>query len=1048
MPALAPGTELGAFVVKGLLGQGAMGQVYRGLHKGLDKDCALKVLIAGQDASAELLLRFIAEARSLAKLEHPNIVKVYNAGQHQQRFYIAMELVEGLSLQDLIKRQAISIQSAVKVVLQIAAALDHAHAMGIIHRDLKPDNILVESSGHARLTDFGIAKVSSDATMTSTGFVMGTLAYMSPEQAEDSKNIDQRADVYGLGAVLYAALTGRPPHTGASQANLLTSVLFKSPKAPRELNPEVPAKLEKICLKALHRDVDKRTASARELYEELSGYLAEPGPSKASPSKASQRKAPVSRRSVAERQRQLSKSKLKLTLAMVSVSAVALFVMVFLMLSQSDKPPEPLPDKPAPSLALSLDSPVNNSWLSKAELPCQGQYQPQDAELVLELLEGQDRSKVQAKEQAKEQPLKAADGRFRGTLRLPDGDWLLQVRLTHDKATKYSKAVLVHVDTTPPKILLKAPVITAQGAQFRGHIDEPNLDALTLNGQPLTVSDGQFQCRLPLGAEAELKATDKAGHVSRQSLIAPKAPAQEPLAVSIAQPPTLTREAEITITGNLRPAEAELWLAGQRIEHKDGQFALKVALKEGLNRFVIEARLQQQKQSEAVTVTRDSTPPRLSVVHPKSQEILSHSPVDWVFQCQEPATVLINKQSVAVSDKASNYSWDMPEGRHSIAITVTDQAGNKAQINHDFVLDLKAPELDYRIEPCNRSQRWLRGRVTDLCLESLRLNKTPLKVDAEGRFEKKLSLSRLDKGKYTLTARDKLGRETKLELSQSLSLLLDIKAWHKAGQSKAGLAQQQQEVAQVAKKLGKDFKLLGIERFECQSQAFHIARFQHQASSIVFHLIPGGRYRFGDAQSQREVSLKPFLIAQCETRQFEWDKKPGVDQRLRRNPQRPIENVSWTAVKAWLKAMSARFRLPSETEWEYACRAHLPGRRQRYFWGDQFDASYAWCVQNSNQETHAVTEHLQQKKWNAFGLVDMLGNVWEWLEDDADSAIDGVPANGEAFKETPRQSGRMDRGGCYKDGPERLENHARDGTAVNKQASELGFRVAVSVPLK
>jgi serine/threonine protein kinase len=265
--------NLGPYEILGELGRGAMGVVYRAHHARLDRTCALKVLIAGEDASDKSLQRFVAEAQIAVSLDkHPHIVKVLDSGQVDRMCYMAMELVEGKTLQELINAGKVKPKAGVRVIANIADAIEYAHQKGIIHRDIKPDNILIDRTSTCKLNDFGVAKAIQKGGQTMTGAVMGTLAFMAPEQAENSKNVDERSDVYGLGAVLYTVLTKQPPHTGMTSANVMASIMTKDPLRPSEIVPEVDKMLERICLKALARKPAKRFQTAGKLRDALNAY--------------------------------------------------------------------------------------------------------------------------------------------------------------------------------------------------------------------------------------------------------------------------------------------------------------------------------------------------------------------------------------------------------------------------------------------------------------------------------------------------------------------------------------------------------------------------------------------------------------------------------------------------------------------------------------------------------------------------------------------------------------------------------------------------------
>jgi WD40 repeat protein len=259
-----------------ILAHGGMGVVYRAWHSKLNRLVALKMIRAGQFASPEEVQRFYVEARAAAHLDHPGIVPVYDVGEHDGQHYYAMGLVEGGSLLKRIRNRPLPPREAAEIMRQVAEAVTYAHQKGIIHRDLKPGNVLLDKDGQPKVTDFGLAKmVEGDSHLTLTGQVLGTPAYMPPEQAAGkSLQVGPTADVYSLGATLYALLTGRPPFHAASTMETLQQVLHQEPVSPRRLNRAVDRDLETICLKCLQKEPAKRYASATALAADLSLWLA------------------------------------------------------------------------------------------------------------------------------------------------------------------------------------------------------------------------------------------------------------------------------------------------------------------------------------------------------------------------------------------------------------------------------------------------------------------------------------------------------------------------------------------------------------------------------------------------------------------------------------------------------------------------------------------------------------------------------------------------------------------------------------------------------
>ncbi len=279
--------QLGPYVLGEELGHGGMGIVFRARHEKLGSACAVKVMIAGEHASAEAIARFQREAATVARMgKHPNIVTVFDLGQEGALAYYAMELVEGKSLRARMREREYTPEESAAQMEKVARARHFAHGHGGIHRDLKPENIVVRElapsephgasrGGEPQVMDFGLARdVSSEDRLSAAGQVMGTLGYMAPEQARgDLEAMDARTDVYALGGILYDMVTGIPPHRGNNQAVLLACILRGDIIAPRKLRPDLPRDLETIAMKALALDPSRRYASAEALAEDLARFL-------------------------------------------------------------------------------------------------------------------------------------------------------------------------------------------------------------------------------------------------------------------------------------------------------------------------------------------------------------------------------------------------------------------------------------------------------------------------------------------------------------------------------------------------------------------------------------------------------------------------------------------------------------------------------------------------------------------------------------------------------------------------------------------------------
>jgi serine/threonine protein kinase len=269
-----PGT-LGDYELLGEIGRGGQGVVYRARQKSLNRIVALKVVTAGERTTPARLKRFRLEAEAAASLDNPNIVPIYEVGERAGSCYFSMKLIEGGPLDQLSKRQPMTIRWAAEVIAKLAHAIHYAHQSGIIHRDIKPGNILLDANGEPHLTDFGLARLTeTESTVTRTIETLGTPSYMAPEQALGHNNqLTNATDVYGLGAVLYHLLTGHPPFAGGTTYETIRLLLETEPRQPCLWNPKIDRDLTTICLKCLEKDPQRRYSSALALAEDLERWL-------------------------------------------------------------------------------------------------------------------------------------------------------------------------------------------------------------------------------------------------------------------------------------------------------------------------------------------------------------------------------------------------------------------------------------------------------------------------------------------------------------------------------------------------------------------------------------------------------------------------------------------------------------------------------------------------------------------------------------------------------------------------------------------------------
>jgi eukaryotic-like serine/threonine-protein kinase len=268
--------KLGRYKILGELGRGNMGVVYKGEDPALDRTVALKTVILSEDAAGkeDYKKRFFLEAKAAGRLSHPQVITVYDFGQEGDLAYMAMEFLKGKELRERMKEGSISVPEAVHIAEQVAEGLGYAHEHGVVHRDIKPSNIMLLSHDKVKIMDFGIARMRASDHKTSTGLVLGTPKYMSPEQVSGHP-VDHRSDIFSLGVVLYEMLTHTKLFDGEDTPQIFHAVANFQPPVPSRVNPEVPTMLDFVVERALKKDPSVRYQDAFELAADLRSALSE-----------------------------------------------------------------------------------------------------------------------------------------------------------------------------------------------------------------------------------------------------------------------------------------------------------------------------------------------------------------------------------------------------------------------------------------------------------------------------------------------------------------------------------------------------------------------------------------------------------------------------------------------------------------------------------------------------------------------------------------------------------------------------------------------------
>lgn len=1125
--------NFGSYQLLSELGRGGMGIVFKAYNPEINKICALKILVPTADTDQQSLQRFLAETRIATTLpKHPNIVAAQDIGEIDGAYFIAMDYVEGVEFSTITKHQRLPAKQLYDILTQLSSALTQLHKSGIVHRDLKPSNIMINQDGRPLIMDFGIAKeLARQTELTRSGTFVGTLAYMSPEQADNAKAVDHRADVYSLGAILYEALTGRPPHVGSSATKLLVSLISREPPLPSSINPKVDSTLEQICLKALCKDPEYRFQSMEEFHSACLLKSAQvpsipfhpPSPPRQAPAPTPGPFPPASEVFGAPPAPAFAPSPGAFSAPLIpphptqspeaQSASDPLFdtidpepLMTSAPVAPEAAPIEAGPKEVAPknlltrspediaadkkrkrgmaaalALILVLGLGVLAWALSGGEEKGGSEAQISVTLLDLNLAEEQwvSKSPIELKGTLSAKPflltvngapVTVSENKFAHQLQLNEGEHTLQLscRELESSEPKELKSLKIRVDTVAPQLTIDPLPLTVTKAllRIRGECNDSTAPVY-VNGQDSMIDSRRFSALLKLKAGeniVRITAKDKAGNervISKKINYQP--PRHQPPAIvegtrivrfRLKSPPekiTRTKDESIAFIASFKPPSATLTVNGQKLETKNGLLNWTAPLQEGQNEFRFKLVHKKTEKQLKVKVFRDSTAPLLTIKGMKDNALISAKVVTLELRSNEPLQSLsLNDTKLELKDERRvTIRRDMKkDGERRWRFVAEDLLGNKSTKIHVFKIDNSPPQFVYKkpkFLPKMKSQT-LKIKVLDPHLVSVTMQRSKksepesIQLSPNHSFELTLKSAELRRG-VTFLAKDSLGHEKALVARSELFYIYDLAAWNSLKKKEVRLY----EAKEVQRQLGGDFSFVSMDKFYCRRAWSYIATYKHK-SGLLFRLIPGSVWTFGYDNNSKEkrmeeawlnykrkkdlvslsgetpkysAQISPFLMSVSEltVKDYYTMAKQKIPKDLRLRHEFPVIK-SWTESVSWCKKMG--FRLPSEAEWEYACRA---GTKTRYFWGPELDKKaykFAWLKFNSGPRLRQCRMHIEAKAWNAFGLVDMLGNVEEWCQDHWYSNYAGAPMNGRprplkenANKDSKHYRMRPARGGSY-----------------------------------
>jgi len=922
-----------------------MGAVYKARQASLDRFVAIKVLPRRLAADASFVERFGREARSAAAIRHPNIIEVFSIGQDKGHQYIAMEFIEGETLADILKRDGrLSPDRALEVMKQVASALARAHASGILHRDIKPSNILIDTAGWVKVADFGLAKHQGvDASVTDTGHTLGTPLYMPPEVAE-GRPADPRRDLYSLGATFYQAIAGKPPFDGATPGELIVKHVTAQASLLQSLAPHCPAPLCRIIHRLLRKNPSERYQTAEQLLEALDRVEARLTVDQAAATATGPARRPTAR-PAARRHVGAGPRARPLLLAGAAASALVLVVVLILVLGGPGRvaqppsavapPSTPTPTTQPPTPSSAADRNAEIVFNNARTVAARGEWQ--DAKAYLDRLDS-----------------KYGQTRF------------VSARRTEVDALRAKVGAALRPAPPPPKPEPAPPPAVHYEAKWK-EIKE-KAEKLTASGD----YEGATKL-LESARDLKLKHIEKRITEAREGVAAAKREALDrALDAYVEQSDKVWallkdrryEEAEKLIASlkakrEFRPAAERLAADEQALKLlKDFWGAVERSLAGKKGDFIAfggaGGKIAEVKDGQVTVRGAGGAEFKLPLLKLGAKQALHYSGL-------KPKADPRSKLMAAVLFIADGTALDE-------AAEALDKAGDAPSV---VIYKERLEALQTGAAEGAAQKAWL--RIQDEARGKLDPASAKRLTAMLAAFEKQHGETKLYKGLGEQIAAVKLRIENSLGYYTKWPFdAAEGKRRQKATAYALGVKVEQD--IEIAKDVKMTLVLIPAGEFMMGSPP--------TTNPEQLRKEYGGWLEWyqGDFPQHRVKISKPFWMGKTEVTQAQWQALMGDNPSKFKEPENPVERVSWNHCQGFVRKLRAKFkktfRLPTEAEWEYACRAGTP---TEFHSGDSQAALayYAWFRGNSGGTTHPVG----QKKPNAWGLHDMAGNVWEWCED-------------------------------------------------------------------